>query len=218
MHLTAGDCIYLSENFSGTKLIEEIRKKLKFNVASRRQENAERKRLFEKCVSVLLPRRTPTGWRICPDRLLKVLKHRMYYLEPVQHWKVYGDGRMIGGRHSTFVGLNIMNNEACLRSISYQNPKEMFPITIFYESDDRDNLEENLGTGDRSYLDAFISAETSAVFYLTGDEMYLEGVLDGSGRLGPKTVDGWDIYHKMTTKQKLEVDPESGLRTNLQFR
>lgn len=52
------------------------------------------------------------------------------------------------------------------------------------------------------------------VFYLSGDEMFLEAMLDGSGELGPMTDSGWNIYRKCDKRSK-EVTAEDGFRTSL---
>ena len=55
----------------------------------------------------------------------------------------------------------------------------MYPVHIFYESDSRDNIEVNLG------YKLLQSIPCMHVFYLGGDEMFLESVLDGSSTLSP---------------------------------
>ena len=70
------------------------------------------------------------------------------------------------------MALNLLNDEASLHGILYQDPMEIYPFTIFYGSDNRDNLEENLGFP--SAYDAFIKKkedEGKDKFFLSGDEM-----------------------------------------------
>jgi hypothetical protein len=55
-------------------------------------------------------------------------------------------------------------------------------------------------------------------FFLTGDEMFLEAVLDGDGNLAPNSKDGWNIYHKVAMEQKSETHPETHLRTDLDIK
>ena len=106
-----------------------------------------------------------------------------------------------------------MNNALKLRGFSYQNPKEIYPIAVFYESDSRDNLEQNLN-GEYS-LGSMISATSNHVkSFLGGDEMFLESLLDGSHVLGPLTDRGWNIYNECPQEQKKEVGA-NGLRTDL---
>lgn len=66
-----------------------------------------------------------------------------------------------GGRKSTFMAISVLNNEAVLYGCSFQSPTEIFPISIFYEDDSRDNFEENLGFPE-GYLDKEISAAQKA--------------------------------------------------------
>lgn len=96
-----------------------------------------------------------------------------------------------------------MNDAASLHGIKYHDPNEIFPIAIFYGKDSGDNLEENLGFPN-SWLDTFISENQMAdhTFYLSGDEMFLEAMLDGSNVLGPTTKQGWDIYSEQPDKEK----------------
>lgn len=94
--------------------------------------------------AVLLLRRTACGWRIDPQRLTEVLLFHYPGLVSNLSIKVYGDGREIGGRSSSFLALSLLNKELSLSGHVYQSPKEIFPVALFYEKDDRDNLEQNL--------------------------------------------------------------------------
>jgi hypothetical protein len=216
-YITAEDCIYMSENYSGTRFVEELRKRLPKNFATRREEQTLRDYIKIEFASILIPTRTATGWMVSPERLLEVLRYKMYYLESPQHWKVYGDGRVIGGRSSTFISVNILNNEAFLYDVRYQNPKEVYPVTIFYEGDSRDNIEENIGKKAGFYLTHFLAKEDHIIPYLAGDEMFFEAVLDGRNILCPKSDTGWNIYHEMNVETKGVVSDVSGLRTDLCF-
>lgn len=136
-------------------------------------------------------------------------------MSPLQ-LKIYGDGREIGGRPTTFLSVSLLNNELILYNYSYQSPSEIYPITIFYEKDSRDNLEENLGYGTTNWLNRYIKDRQDAgnTVYLTGDEMFLEHMLDGNGELSPTSQCGWNIYSKVNKAQKSAVS-SSGLRTDL---
>ena len=84
---------------------------------------------------------------------------------------------------------------------------------LFYESDSRDNLEENLVKG--NFLENWIaSCPQTMTFYLSRDHMFVQACLDGSNVLGPLTNTGWNIYHECHKEQKQEV-ASSGLRTDL---
>lgn len=51
--------------------------------------------------------------------------------------------------------------------------------------------------------------------YLTGDEMFLEYMLDGSSELASNSNYSWNIYHAVRKEQKADV-ALSGLRTDLE--
>ena len=63
-------------------------------------------------------------------------------------------------------------------------------------------------------LNQALSKHERDKFYLSGDEMFLEAVLDGEGVLGPMTETGWNIYRENNAKSKCETS-KSGLRTEL---
>ena len=212
------ELVYLQSNFSGTALFNELRKILPGIFPSRRAELSAKKAFDRSFRAVLLPKRISTGWYVDPVRLLEVLLHKYPFLpsEGLQ-MKVFGDGRDYGGRHSVFVAMSFLNNELYLNNLSYQSPKEMFEIALFYESDSRDNLEENLLNP--NFIDNFISKcdgnkAPLIDFYLTGDDMFNIAMLDGQGMLGPLTQTGWNLYSATDTTQKDLVGP-SGLRTDL---
>ena len=54
-------------------------------------------------------------------------------------------------------------------------------------------------------------------FYLTGDEMFLEAMLDASGELGPMTENGWNIY-RVSNKDSKGDTASTGLRADLQLK
>lgn len=114
-------------------------------IPSCRHEQAAKKDIDKRFHAVLLPRRISTGWYVDPARLLEMLLYRYPFLpSDGLQMKIFGDGRQYGGRHSVFRAFSFLNNELYLNDLSYQSPKEMFELALFYESDSRDNLEENL--------------------------------------------------------------------------
>lgn len=80
---------------------------------------------------MLLRQRTDTGWHIDAKRLVDILTFRCPFLSAPLHIKLWGDGREIGGRHSTVMGLSILNNEMHLRNTSFQSPHHTYPFGIF---------------------------------------------------------------------------------------
>ena len=113
---------------------------------------------------------------------------------------------MVGGRQSTFLTLSHLDNELLLNDISYHSPKEIFPFSIFYESDSRDNLEENLFNN--NFAASFMANHPENTYYLCGDEMFVEKILDGSNFLGPLTETGWNLYSVTPKAQKDQVGPD----------
>ena len=198
-NLLPAELVYLQENFSGTRLFEELRKRLPGIIPSQRVERSIKKELKKDFQAVLLSKRTPSGWQIDPSRLLEVLSFKYHRISGPKHWKVYGDGREIGGRQSAFLTISVLNDEAFFIDESFQNPNNIYPLNIFYESDSRDNLEENLGFPCRA--DAVFSKMDNDVFYLSGDEMFLIKMLDASGELGPTTETGWNtVFIRSVTR------------------
>ncbi|KAJ8050599.1 hypothetical protein HOLleu_03862 [Holothuria leucospilota] len=200
--LSTEDLIHFEENYSGTRLMEELRKKMPLQIPSQRQERKQKHIYNLEFNAVLLPERTFSGWRIDPHRLTELLAFQNYWLSSKVFWRLYGDGREIGGRPSTYISLSVLNNEAVLHGKRFQSPKGVYPLAIFYEGDSRQNLELNLGyrlTGE-AWLDNFIARKVnggSDTFFLTGDEMFLESMLDdGTYGLSPTSDDGWCIYSK----------------------
>ena len=43
------------------------------------------------------------------------------------------------------------------------------------------------------------------MFYLCGDEMFLETILDGNDVIGPATATGWNIYREANRKLNRQV-------------
>ncbi|KAJ8050283.1 hypothetical protein HOLleu_03423 [Holothuria leucospilota] len=210
------DLIYMQENFSGVRLTNELRKRLPNVIPSQANEATRKKQYYREFQSVLLPRRTASGWRIDPFRLTEVLCFRYFGLMSPLQLKVYGDGREIGGRPATYIALSLLNNELALYGYSYQSPSEIFPVAMFYEKDSRDNLEENLDYGRTDWLNEYLKdmQNKGDAVYLTGDEMFLEHILDGSGELSPSSEYGWNIYSRVSKEQKSAVSV-SGLRTDI---
>ena len=212
------DTIYLCENFKGQRLLAHLRKLLPGIMPLESQERATRKDLIKSFEACLLPRRTSTGWNIDPSRLLDVLKFRYPYLQGNIEVRLTGDGREYGGRHSTFVAFNVLNNELLANQVSHQSPKECFPVALFYEGDSRDNLEQNLiRSGGGNFINDFLKSEEAKKqykFYFAADEMFATACLDASGELNPKSVTSWNLYGTNDASQKKEV-AESGLRTDL---
>lgn len=130
-----------------------------------------------------------------------------------------GDGREIGGRHSTILSLSFINNDFLLRNIPYQSPDHTFPFATFYESDSRDNLEMNIKPD--NFVERLIhkgcksTDSTNKKLYLSGDEMFLIKILNGSKELSPTSECGWNLYHYASKEQKREV-AVSGLRTDIE--
>ena len=218
--LTPLHLVYLQSNFSGTALFRELRKILPWIIPTCRDEQNAKKLYLRSFQAVLVPQRLPTGWAINPARLLEVLLYKYPFLpNEGLKMKLFGDGRDYGGRHSVFLAMSFINDELYLNDISYQSPKEMYELALFYESDSRDNLEENLMKP--NFVADFITNcngnnAPAIEFYLTGDEMFNVAMLDGQGALGPLTPLGWNLYSVTGTSQKSEVSP-SGLRTELKM-
>lgn len=213
--MTVEDIVNLEENFSGTRLFDEMRKKLPNVLPPRREEYIRKRQYSKEFKSVLLPKRTSTGWAVDPERLLEVLHFKYYWLEENKYWRIYGDGREVGGRSSTFVSISVLNNEIFLHGFLFQSPKEVYPLYIFYEADSRDNLEENLEYP-HCPLDVFFQKkmENNHTFYVTGDEMFLEALLDGNNQLNPTSSLGWNIYAQCSLESKQSTSTR-GFRTEL---
>jgi hypothetical protein len=64
------------------------------------------------------------------------------------------------------LNLSFVNHELLLNGEAYQNPKGMYSFAIFYETDTRDNLEQNVTA---PVLDSLYKALTKE------DKLYLTG-------------------------------------------
>ncbi|MES9884152.1 MAG: hypothetical protein ABW185_25175 [Sedimenticola sp.] len=136
------DLVYIEENFSGTRLMQQMRQRLPVILPSRKDEYVLKRIYDSQFRAILLPERTSTGWCVDPSRLMELLSFKYWWLEGEKHWKLYGDGREIGGRKSCFIALSTLNNEARQHGISHQSAKEIYQLHLFYESDSRDNIGE----------------------------------------------------------------------------
>ena len=92
--------------------------------------------------------------------------------------------------------------------MKFQSPDDVYPFQIFYESDSRDNIEVNLG------FEVLNPIPNEHMFYLGGDEKFLEAILDGSSILSPTSGEGWNIYSKCSKNSKSDTGAD-GLRTSL---
>ena len=212
--VTPKDIMYLEQNVSGTRLFETLRKKYPGLMPSRREVSHTKSISLEEFEAVLLPRRSSTGWYVNPERLVELLHFRYPFLPVEKSISIYGDGRVVGGRQSTYLALSLLNHELLLNGVSYHSSKEIFPVAIFYESDSRDNLEENLGS--KNFISEYKSKHcTQSKFYLSGDEMFLEKMIDGSNILGPLSDCGWNIYSAWDKEHKSKVGSD-GLRTSIE--
>lgn len=215
--ISTEESIHIQENFAGTRLIEKLRKKIPHQMPTYREGKQRKRQYWDELNAILLPSQTDLGWRIDPHRLYEILSFLYYWMgtDVERHWRIYGDGREIGGRSSTFLSISLISNEAILFGHQFQSPKNIFPLAIFYEGDNRDNLEQNLGFPN-SWLNTFVQSKSKEgdTFYLTGDEMFLEAMVDGHGILGPTTVSGWNIYKEMSKDHKGETAP-SGKRLDM---
>ena len=214
--LNPEDLIYLTENFSGSKLRNELRKKIPGVFPSARKEGIAKKRYLANFHATLLPKRTDTGWYIDPNRLLDILVYRYPFLSSTLNVKLWGDGREIAGRHSTLMTMSLINHEMFLRNVSIHSPQHNYPFVIFYEGDTRDNLEINLVSNGINILENLVKSRKDDTFFITGDEMFLIKLLDGSNELSPMSETGWNFYHKCNKSDKSRV-AVSGKRTELEI-
>ena len=102
---------------------------------------------YEEFEAIMQPKRTPTGYRIEPSRLIECLQFLYHWLPKEQWWHLYGDGRKYGKKDTVMMAVTNVNNEQKLNGIKLQSPKEMWPIHVFYQKDSRRNLELNIGDG-----------------------------------------------------------------------
>ena len=207
--------VYVADNFKGYKLLTELRRLLPGILPSEQEERAARKAYEMSFSACLQPSRISTGFQVDPSQLMSILKFRYPYIHDKLMVRLTGDGREYGGRHSTFLALSVLNNELLENNVLHQSSKECFPIALFYESDSRDNLEQNL-TKPTNVISKFLQTYPSddASFYFCSDEMFALACLDGSGELSPKSDSAWNIYGTNNADQKQKVSPE-GFRTDL---
>lgn len=214
--ISTKELINTEENYGGVQLFNVLRKKLPNCIPSYRNELQQKHVYWDEFNGILLPQRTATGWRIDLLRLLDILSFRYYWLHKPIKWKLYGDGREIGGRKTTFLALSILNDEAALHNVSFQSQMGIFPISMFYESDTRDNLEENLGFPDGDLNSEIVTAQKNGhIFYLCGDEMFLEHMLADQGEPGPTMDTGWNIYSNYSKNDWGDTHPTTKCRTDL---
>lgn len=87
----------------------------------------------------------------------------LYFFVPrdKQLWKIWGDARETGGKKCCNITLSPLNNEVRLHNIKFHSPKEIWPISLFYGSDGRWNLESNIGgdAGRPGWLNDWIQSE-----------------------------------------------------------
>ncbi|CAB4040115.1 Hypothetical predicted protein, partial [Paramuricea clavata] len=115
---------------------------------------------------------------------------------------------------SVAVAIGNLNNEYVLNGCSYQSPKEMWPICLFYGEDSRLNLELNLD-GNLAWLSNWVTTmETSGhSTFVIGDSMFLDAMAEPS--LDPTSKDKFSIYNYETVDTKGKGDPVTGLRSGL---
>ena len=127
-------------------------------------------------------------------------------------WKLYGDARTHGRQKSVAIAMGNLNNEQALQGCSYQSPKEMWPICLFYGGDSRLNLELNL-EGSSFWLSNWTTCmeDKGHSMFLTGDSMFLDAM--ASTDLDPTSKDKFNIYNDETINTNGNVDETTGLRS-----
>jgi hypothetical protein len=215
-HIDADDILQVEDNSSASDAIAYVRRKFPGLISSSYAVEILKNKLKKECELVLQPERCATGWKIQPDRLHTCLQFAYPWLQETkpEWWKIYGDGRTYGRQKSVAVAIGNLNNEHILNGCSFQSPKEMWPICLFYGGDSRLNLELNLG-GDSSWLSNWAtSMETSGhSMFLTGDSMFLDAM--AATDLDPTSKDRFSIYNHETVDTKGKVDATTGLRSGL---
>ena len=208
--------VYLADNFKGYRLLNELRKIVPGVLPSEQEEISARNDYKESFGACLSPTRTSLGWQVDIGRVLDVLKFKYPFITSEMVVRLTGDGRVLGGRHSSFVAVNVLNDELLEHGVPHQSPKQCFPVALFYEGDSRDNLEQNL-TKPENKINNFhttSAAKSQYDVYFAADEMFAQACLDSSGKLNPKSATDWNIYATNDIQQKDEV-ADSGLRTVL---
>jgi len=85
---------------------------------------------------------------------------------------------------------------------------------MFYGSDSRDNLEENLSTSVNSLVECMGPKHN---FYLCGDYKFLMNMANSDGSYAITSAEGWNLFHKSHKDSRRDVDPVSKLRLDLQI-
>ena len=102
------DIINTVDNYSGTRLMAEIRKKCPGVLPSVKEERLAKKRSQQEFQAVLLPSRTATGWSIDLDSLLILLTYKYGFLQGSLCVRMWGDAQDIGGRHARVLCVTII--------------------------------------------------------------------------------------------------------------
>lgn len=215
-HIGTDDILHVEDNSSASDAITFIRKMFPGLVSSSYAVDALKNKLKEECQLVLKLERCATGWRIQPDRLHMCLQFVYPWLQEIdgEWWKLYGDARTYGKQKSVVIAIGNLNNEQVLHGCSYQSPKEMWPICLFYGGDSRLNLELNLD-GSSPWLSNWttgMEADGHSMF-LIGDSMFLDAM--AATNLDPTSKDQFNIYNHETVNTKGSVDETTGLRSGL---
>ena len=208
--------IYLADNFKGYRLLNELCKIVPGVLPSEQEEMSVRNAYKESFGACLSPARTSLGWQKDIGRVLDVLKFKYPFITSEMVVPLTGGGRVLGGRHSSFIAINVLNDELLEHGVPHQSPKECFPVALFFEGDSRDNLEQNL-TKPENKINNFLTtsaAKSQYDLYFAADEMFAQACLDRSGKLNRKSATDWNIYATNDIQQKDEV-ADSGLRTDL---
>ncbi|XP_077977059.1 uncharacterized protein LOC144432666 [Glandiceps talaboti] len=218
LHINAKSILQITDNCRRNSIISEIGKMLPNFFDSKRKVEKLKNKYNEEFRCILRPQRTANGWRIDPLSLHTCLQFLYYWLPKEELWRLHGDARHYGRKHTTVINLSCINNELVLHDLKFHNPDEYWPIAVFYEKDSRHNLECNIGNGfgKPGFLEDFatkIQSEGHKIF-LCGDSMFLDNVLARKG-IGPLTDSGFNIYMNDTVQSKADVCPRSGLRSNL---
>ena len=60
-----------------------------------------------------------------------------------------GMTRTMASKKSVLIGIGNINNCQALHGTQFQSPREIWPLAVFYHGDSRENLELNIGDGNR---------------------------------------------------------------------
>ena len=193
-HITAKEAMHVEDNCSASDAIDYVCKKFPGLISSSYAVNKLKCQMKKECEAVLRPERCATGWRVQPNRLHKCLQFVYPWLQSTnaEWWKLYGDARTYGRQKSVAFAIGNLNNEQVLNGCSYQSPKEMWPVCLFYGGDSRLNLELNLAEDSDWLNDWVASMETSGhEVYLTGDSMFIDAMAGSD--LDPTSKDKFSI-------------------------